>query len=429
MPTQQNEPEVEKAVLGAILLDESCILDAADVLTSDDFYSSSHGDIFASCVSLAAENSPHDMIAVTHQLRVDGRLEAIGGVSYLSSLIDAIPDVANVKHYARIIKDCAVKRRLLTLGEKLVNGASSSAPAAEILDKAQAGLMEVAVGSEKASERGPEIADRVLDFSSPTQHARNRTEWPLRSISDLTGGVGAGQLIIVAGRPKTGKSALGVQMAHHVAKMGIGVHVASLEMVSDELMARILSMESRVNLTKILHHSCNENERERLGSARRRLPDKMWIDDRPGQTLLQIRAQARKTQARHNGLGLIVVDYLTLMGGRMKGWSREETVQANVQGLKNLAKDLQAPVLLLAQLNRGPDRENREPRMSDLRESGASEQAADIVLLIHRSAEQEERTAKIICAAQRHGPIGSCKVIYEGEHTCFTDMDPWEGMK
>jgi replicative DNA helicase len=425
-----SDPEAEKAVLGAVLMDEASLYEAAEILTADDFYSTAHGDIFSAAIGLAEENAPSDLTAVSHFMRQNGTLERCGGTAYIFSLIDAIPDVAHVMHYANIVKSMATKRRLMALGMKIVNGASSDlTTATDVLDKAQAGLMEISVGSEKASERGVDVADRVLRSFDGDAVAENRTEWPLESISRLTGGIGAGQLVISAGRPKTGKSALGVQMALKVAQSGAAVHFASLEMISDEVMQRVLSMSAHVNLSKIMHHACNADEKERLAAARKLLEPVMWIDDRPGQTLLQIRSQARKTQMRHGGLGLIVVDYLTLMGGRQKGWSREETVSANAQGLKNLAKDLGCPVLVLAQLNRSPDKENRKPRLSDLRESGAIEQAADIVLLIHRDAERQDRKATIIVAAQRHGPTGICDVIYEGEHTSFFDADPWEGMK
>lgn len=432
--------EAEQSVLGALMIDNDAIDRIAD-LRADQFYRYDHRIIFEHISKLIVSNRRADVVTVLEALQTSGKAADVGGLAYLNSLAQNVPGSAGIKRYAEIVIDRAKLRGLLSAADEIAelvhNRAGQSVN--EIIDAAQSKLEPL--GEARASEPQligsflPAIVERIDAQFHGSETTSRVLSTGLRDLdSKIGGGMRGGQLIIVAGRPSMGKSAIALGVAESATGHGDPSAVFSQEMEAEELCNRALSRASGIPLDKIM----DGKKFDRNGSS----PDwtnltrgvqhvtelNMYVDARGAMSLQDIRSQSRMLKRRH-GLGLIVVDYLGLMAAT-EGNSRTEQVGANSRGLKNLAKELGIPVVLLAQLSRKcEERPNKRPMLSDLRDSGEIEQDADIVLFLYRDEVYNPDTpdkgiAEINVAKQRNGPIGIVPAVYIGERTLFTDLAP-----
>ncbi len=431
-----HDPEAERAVLGAVISDPAALLRVVDKLRGEEFYLGSHQSIFAACVALHESSRAADLLTLTDALREQERLTQVGGASYLASLVDAVPDVANVEHYASIVHDKAVKRRLIRAAQQTLEvcsqdqgGAQAAVEAAqrEVLriaeDTLEGGLIplrELVPGQIEAIER-----------SRANRSGLTGLDTGVVQLNSMTSGFQDSDLIILAARPSMGKTSLGLNIAAHAALRGSKkVAVFSLEMSSDQLVRRLLASEARVDQKRLSSGYLHSSEWSPLTEAAQRVSSApVWIDDTPGATVLELSAKARRLQQEH-GLDFVVVDYLQLMSGGGSFNSRNEEVSSISRGLKGMAKELNIPVLVLSQLSRQPDRRggDHRPQLSDLRESGSIEQDADIVLFILRPSVydpnvEDKRMSFLIVAKQRNGPTGEIPLVFQHEYTRFENVD------
>jgi len=442
----------ERAVLGAVLADSNCFYRITNQISTEDFYNEAHRVIFAAFSSLANQNRNIDILTTMDQLQHDGGLVAAGGLTYLASLAEALPDAANVEHYAEIVRDRAVKRQLLAISQHLLASATSEeGEAMQALVEAETQILGVA---EKAMRGG---LQRVGDLvTAEVEHIErvSRSSAPFTGLEtgfykfdELTSGLQKQDLIILAARPGVGKTALALNIAANCAlRHGARVAVFSLEMSSPALIRRLLAAEARINMRRLTkgllkrssdprdHHG-GGSDWQRLAEAADRLADApLWIDDTAGMSILELRGKCRRHAMEH-GLDLVVVDYLQLMSGGARAENRTQEVSAISRGLKAVAKQLDVPLLVLSQLSRNPERRgDQRPQLSDLRESGSIEQDADVVLFINRkhrgqappeTPEEEEdlRMAEIMVAKQRNGPTDLFKLVYFDEFTRFENPE------
>jgi replicative DNA helicase len=423
--------EAEQSVLGALLLNNDAIDYVADLLTAGDFYSAAHRRIYAAIAALLADGKRADVVTLRAVLERSDDLAAVGGLEYLGQLLEAVPTSKGVANYARIVRDRRLERDLHAAGQRLVELASDARPIAERLDQAQAvvlALSETAVSGEAPTigELLPALIERI--------EKRQQDDATLPGIStglhDLDarlGGLHAGQLIVIAGRPGMGKSVLGAQIAEHLAIVdGHATAIFSLEMDRDELTERALVRAAKLDADRVRTGKLQRAEDwDALTMAVGKLHHApIRIDDSAGATVGQIRAKARRL-ARQHGLRLVVVDYLQLMDG--EGESRAEQVSTLSRGLKLLAKELRVPVIALSQLNRKcEERTNKRPQLSDLREGGSIEQDADVVIFLYRDEVYDELTqakgvVELNIAKQRMGRTGTVYASWIGEHYLIAD--------
>ncbi len=431
-----HEPEAERAVLGAILLDPGALLQVLEVLREDEFYLEAHQVIYRACIALHERGQAADLLTVTNHLREEGQLERVGGVSYLSSLVDSLPDVANVAHYAAIVHDKSIKRRLIRAAQNILSTCSlDHGEAREAVEAAQRDVYTIAEDSlggglvhiRTMAQRELE----VLEAAQSSQSALTGLDTGFVQLNQKTSGLQRKDLIILAARPSMGKTSLGVNICTHAAlKAGKKVAIFSLEMSADQLVRRMLSSVARVDQQRITGGYLGKSDWPRLIMAAQALEEAdIWIDDTPGMTVLELSAKARRLKQEH-GLDLVMVDYLQLMSGGARFNSRNEEVSAISRGLKAMAKELDVPMLVLSQLSRQPDRRggDHRPQLSDLRESGSIEQDADVVLFIVRPAVydpevEDRRLAQLIIAKQRNGPIGEIPLVFLHEFTRFENAE------
>lgn len=431
-----HDPEAERAVLGAVLLDPGSLLQVLEKLRDDELYLESHRLIYTACIQLHERAQAADLVTVTNYLREEGLLERVGGASYLSSLVDALPDVANVVHYAGIVHDKAVKRRLIGAAHRILTTCSlDQGEAREAVENAQRDVYRIA---EDTLEGGlvhiREIAQReveMLEAARATHSMLTGLDTGFTRVNELTSGLQRKDLVILAARPSMGKTSLGVNICTHAALKGAAkVAVFSLEMSADQLVRRMLSSLARVDQKRITSGYLAKADWPKLTMAAQSLQEaNIWIDDTPGMTVLEVSAKARRLKMER-GLDLVMVDYMQLMSGGGRFPSRNEEVSAISRGLKGLAKELDVPLLVLSQLSRQPDRRggDHRPQLSDLRESGSIEQDADVVMFIVRPAVydqdvEDRRIAQLIIAKQRNGPIGEIELVFQHEFTRFENAD------
>lgn len=424
--------EAEQAVLGGLLLDNRAWDRIADRLSEQDFYRREHQLIFAAIAALNAESQPADIVTVSERLG-GAQLETIGGLAYLGVLAENTPSAANIGAYADIVRERSVVRRLIEvvndIGEKAYQPEGRSAM--ELLDYAERGVFAI---TESGTRRGgfrplkallTAAVDRIdalfRSNSSITGVATGFTD-----LDNMTSGLQAGDLVIVAGRPSMGKTAFALNIAENAA-VGLKLPVAifSLEMPGEQLAMRLMSSLGRINAHRLRTGKLEDEDWPRLTSAVGMLAESsIYIDDTPALTPLELRARSRRLMREH-GLGLIVVDYLQLMQASESTENRATEISGITRALKGLAKELHVPLIALSQLNRSLEqRPNKRPVMSDLRESGAIEQDADVIFFIYRdevyNEESEDKgTAEIIIGKQRNGPIGKTRLTYLGEYTRF----------
>ena len=433
--------EAERSILGAVLLDNHALNAAVERLRTDDFFLPQHRHIFERMVGLAERQQAIDTITLMEDLARRGELEAAGGVPYLSQLADGLPRVTNVDHYARIVKEKAVLRNLIHSASAIQEQALAAGDDADvILDRAESQIFQLAedrvkaglIGVKDLVKEGFERLEKI--FSEGRRITGLATGYA--NLDNETAGLQASELVILAARPSMGKTALALNIAENVAlRRREPVAIFSLEMSKESLLLRLLSSQARVDAHKFRTGHLNRNDWTKLTASLAELGEApIWIDDSASSTVLEMGAKARRLK-RDRGLSLVIVDYIQLVVPTLnrRSSNRQEEVSSISRGLKALAKELKVPVLALSQLTRAPEREERKPQLADLRESGAIEQDADMVLFINRPnfyktdiADEERAKAELIIAKQRNGPTGSLNFVFLSRHTRFEQAAPDE---
>ena len=427
-------------MLGAILIQNESYNTAVEVLRPEDFYRDAHRRVFDKIIALSERRSAIDFITLKEELARSGELDAVGGPAYIASLVDGVPRATNVEYYAKIVKEKAVLRSLISAANRiLLEAYEAEQEPSEILDRAEHSIFQIAEG--RIRKGFVSLYDLAQDSVEAIQKAHEEKQLitgvstGFQDLDNLTSGLQRGDLIIVAARPSMGKTSLALNMAQHVGThSGKTVGVFSLEMSKEQLFLRMLSSEAQIDGHRLRTGFLRSDDWGRLTSALGTLGQaKVFIDDTPSIGVLEMRAKARRLSAEH-GLHMIVVDYIQLMQGRGRFDNRTQELGAISRSLKGLAKELDLPVVVLSQLSRAPEaRSDHRPQLSDLRESGALEQDADVVLLIYREdaynkeAGENENVAEIIIAKQRNGPTDTVKLAFIRERTRFENYDPRQG--
>ena len=432
--------EAESSVLGGLLLNNMAWDEVGDLLMEGDFYRNEHQQIYAAISTLVGASKPADVITVYERLQSVGRAEETGGLAYLNSLAQYVPSASNIRRYAEIVRERAILRKLVTASDEIATNAFNpkGRPVSGILDEAEQKIF--AIGEEGSRmkqgfqpmkslvvaliDRVNEMADNPVDVTGvPTGFI---------DLDRMTSGLQAGDLVVLAARPSMGKTSLAVNIAEHVAlNEGLPVAVFSMEMGAAQLAVRIVGSIGRIHQGHLRTGKLTDEEWPRLTEAVERLRDiSLHIDETPGLTPSELRANARRLARQCGKLGLIVVDYLQLMSGSggSQGENRATELGEISRGLKMLAKELQCPVIALSQLNRSVEtRTDKRPMMSDLRESGAIEQDADIIMFIYRDDyynkdSKEPNVAEVIIGKQRNGPTGTVKLFFQKNQTRFENL-------
>jgi len=435
--TPPQDLAAEQGVLGGMLLSKDAIADVIDVIKGRDFYKPAHELIFDSILDLYGRGEPADAVTVSAELTKRGELARIGGAPYLHTLMSSVPTAANAGYYAVIVRERAILRRLVEAGTRItqMGYATDGADLDEIVNRAQAEIYGVT--EQRAGEDYAPLADVMEGALDEIESISNRsgqmTGVPtgFTDLDQLTNGLHAGQMVIIAARPAIGKSTLGLDLARSCSiRNGLTSVIFSLEMGRNEITMRLLSAEARVALHHMRAGTMTDEDWSRLA---RRMGEvsaaPLFIDDSPNMSMMEIRAKCRRLKQRHD-LRLVIVDYLQLMsgGGSRRPESRQQEVSEMSRALKLLAKELELPIIAIAQLNRGPEqRTDKRPMMSDLRESGSLEQDADVVILLHREDAYERESprageADLIVAKHRNGPTATITVAFQGHYSRFVDM-------
>ncbi len=427
--------EAEQAVLGAMLLDQDAALLATELVQDDMFYREGHRRLFRAMVGLVEHRTVIDPVTLRDELGRRGELDAVGGADYLSELVDAVPTAANLEYHARIVKDKAILRRLIETSTGIITEAyDGRSTASDLLDKAESRIFQI------SQERGSEGFARLKEMLWPTMERIEALQRSGKSITGvpsgfvdldkLTSGFQPSELVIVAARPSMGKTAFCLNVATHAAVEGQGVAIFSLEMSRDQLVQRMLTAEARVDSQRVRQGGLRDADFTNLARAAGVLQScPVWIDDTPSLSLLEMRSKARRLKAE-NDIKMVVVDYLQLMRSPEYAENRVQEISDISRSLKALARELEVPVVALSQLSRASEQRGgeRRPILSDLRDSGAIEQDADLVVFIHRPEyyDREDDTKKgladIMLAKNRNGPTGDVQLRFSREYTRFDNF-------
>lgn len=430
--------EAEQSVLGSMLLDREAILIALELLEPSDFYKKAHEEIFEAIYNLFNRDEPVDLTTLTVELKNRGTLDAIGGIPYLTSLTSAVPVASNVKYYAEIVEEKATLRRLIRASEEIITLGYSpeDLEVTEIIDQAQKRIFDL---SQNRSQEGftpiKELLSYTFDQIEKLYENKKGITGLTTGFIDLDrklSGLHKTDLILVAARPAMGKSAFSLNLAQNAAiKAGASVAVFSLEMSKEQLMLRMLASEAMVDLNKIQTGNLDEEEWAKIAQAMIPLSQaKIYFDDTPGISVMEMRSKCRRLKMER-GLDLVLVDYLQLMQGDRRTENRQQEISAISRNLKIMAKELDCPVIALSQLSRAPElRADHKPILSDLRESGAIEQDADLVMFLYRDEyynpdSDKKNLAEIIIAKHRHGETGSVELIWLGNLQKFLDYEKY----
>jgi replicative DNA helicase len=426
--------EAERSVIAGLLSYNKAWDDIADVLIEQDFYVPEHSVIYQAIQELANLNKPFDVLTVTDQLKQTGNLDKAGGQPYLYDIANNLTSVANLKAYATIVKDRSLLRKLLDAGHGITQlaVAPEGRSPEEVIDEAEQSIL--AISDTRKTSKGPLSVKELVPQATQRIDQLSKQDNPitglstgLKDLDSLTTGFQKGDLVIIAGRPSMGKTSFAMNIAEHVAiSQQQTVLVFSLEMPSDMLVTRMLSSLGRIDQNRVRTGQLQDDDWPRLSSSVNMMADSpLFIDDFPGLSPMELRSRARRLKRQEKSLGLIVVDYLQLM--RIPGFreGRTQEISEISRNLKIVAKELEVPVIALSQLNRSLEqRQDRRPVMSDLRESGAIEQDADIIAFIYRDEVYNDQSpdkgvAEIIIAKQRNGPIGKVRAAFLGQYTRF----------
>lgn len=426
--------ESERVILGAILLDNSLISQAVEMLNPEDFYSPRHRRIFKAMISLFEKSERIEPVIISEELKKEGFIDSIGGISAITALTYGLPHFSNIADYAKIVRDKSIVRNLIRVCNEITSEAlAEEDEASDILDHAEQMIFALAEertrqGFEHVKPVAEKVLAKVKDFASRETHALTGLATGFRELDQMTSGLQPTDLIIVAARPSMGKTALCLTLAQNAAiREKATVAVFSLEMSKEQLVMRMLSSEARVDAHRFRNGFLSREEWVRLAGAIGTLSEaNLFIDDSPAISVLEMRAKARRLMAEQKRLDLIVVDYLQLMtgsSGRIE--SRQQEVSQISRELKALAKELNVPLVALSQLSRAPEARNPpRPLLSDLRESGSIEQDADVVAFIYREeyynqTDENAGLAEILVSKQRNGPTGTVKLAFLKEFTRF----------
>lgn len=441
LPPQSLEGEM--SVLGGVLLENAALNKALEILRPEDFYRESHSKIFATLIDLSEKGEPADLVTLTAALNKKGELEAVGGSSYLATLVDYVPTAANIVYYCRMVKEKALSRHLIHVATDIATRSYEGGEIEQTLDWAEKSIFEITGMKSRPSYFSTK--EIMKDTFKAIEKLYDRKELVtgvptgFTDLDTMTAGLQPGDLLIVAGRPSMGKTAFCVNVVEYAAvhtSPAIPTIIFSLEMSKEQLVQRMLCSVARVDASRLRTGHLGESDWPKLTNGAGLLSEApIFIDDTPAISVLELRAKARRLKAEKN-LGLIVVDYLQLMQGNNPE-SRQQEISEISRSLKALAKELSVPVIALSQLNRSlENRTDKRPIMADLRESGAIEQDADVIMFVYREAvyceackskektcdKGHERDAEIVLGKQRNGPIGTVHLTFRGEYTRFENQ-------
>ncbi len=432
--------EAEASVLGSLMLDKDAVIKIADLLKLGDFYKDDHNLIYETMLALYEEREPIDVLSLSNKLEEKGKLERVGGSSYLASLVNTVPSAVNVVHYAKVVQKKALLRRLITAASDIIElGYDESEDAQKLLDEAEQKIFAV---SQKYIKQDfipiksiLELAFNRIDELHKSDNAFRGVETHYPDLDNLLAGLQKSDLIILAARPSVGKTTFALDLARQVgvySKVPVGIF--SLEMGADQLVDRMIAAQAGVDLWRLRTGKLSSegvgNDFEKISDAMGVLSEApIFIDDSGSLNIMEMRTMARRLQAEHD-LGLIIVDYLQLMEGRSsKGDNRVQEISEISRGLKQLARELNIPVIALSQLSRAVEsRPDQIPKLSDLRESGSIEQDADVVMFLYREDRVKPDTpnkgiADIIVAKHRNGPVGKISLFFEENSTTFKSLE------
>jgi replicative DNA helicase len=428
--------EAEQSVLGGILIENDAINKVLEILTPEDFYRDAHRKIYNALINLSVRDEPADLITLTNELRKIDQLDAAGGASYIASLIDSVPTAANIEYYARIVKEKSILRQLIQTSTDIITESYQDRSDVEsFLDEAERSIFQISENRVKPSFYP--IRDIVKQSFKTLERLYEKKELVtgvpsgFKELDQMTAGFQPSDLIIVAGRPSMGKTALCLNVAQYAAiEKRTPVAVFSLEMSKEQLVIRLLCSEAHVEGTKLRTGFLSEGDWPRLTIAAGNLSEApIFIDDTAALSVLELRAKARRLKA-DQGLGMVIIDYLQLMKGRARVESRQQEISEISRSLKAVAKELNIPVIAVSQLSRRTEeRTGMRPQLSDLRESGAIEQDADLILFLYRDevynrAEDNPNRGKaeVIIGKQRNGPTGKIELAFLSKFTTFKDL-------
>lgn len=424
--------KAEQSVLGSILIDNDAIINVSNILSPEDFNYDTNRIIYNSMLELYKQSKPIDLLTITENIRNVTNLEEVGGYTYISSLTSAVDFSKNVSHYAQIVKDKSTLRQLILASKNIINTASSGSSVEQVLDVAEKSIFDISQEKNRSSLN--HIKDVLFStYDLIEQNYKNKGKMTgittgFTDLNHITNGLQQTDLIIVAARPATGKTAFALNLAQNAAKSGKKVAIFSLEMSETQLVQRLLSAESKVELSKIKTGELEEQDWLKLiecMSVMGRYP--IYINDTSGINLMDIRSECRKLKMQ-KGLDMIVIDYLQLMESDGAKENRQQEISKISRGLKILAKEMKCPIIALSQLSRlAETRSNHRPMLSDIRESGAIEQDADIVMFLYRDeiynpGTDKKNVTEIIIAKHRSGEIGTVELAWHGKCQLFLDL-------
>lgn len=424
----------EISVLGAAMLDKDALYDVAEKISSEDFYDPNNKEIFDAIMELHKKNSPVDILTVCEELKKRNALEMVGGRGYVASLSSDVPTTANAGEYAKIVAEKSEMRKLIsTAGEIMEKSYADSIDAGKVLDYAEQQIFEIAQG--RQNKNVVHLKDILLDnMNAISERAKNKgaltgVTTGFLDLDSMTSGLQKSDMVIVAARPSMGKTAFALCMARNAAIKGNKVLIFSLEMSSDQLSQRLIAMEAGVDAQKLRNGDLDNKDWNKITTTIDRLGEAdISIDDTPGLSLMEMKNKCRRLKAE-KGLDLVVIDYLQLMEFQGRADSRQQEISSLSRGLKQLAREVECPVVVLSQLSRATEtRTDHRPILSDLRESGAIEQDADVVLFLYRDEVYNDETdapgeCEVHVAKQRNGPIGRVDLLWQSTYTKFVNKN------
>jgi len=432
--------EAEQSVLGGLLLENDAADRIGDAIADADFYSEAHRIVYQHIVRLISEGKPADVVTVSESLASVQKLDYVGGLAYLGAMVQNVPTAANIRHYAAIVRERSILRQLAATAGEIAETAYNplGRSAREVLDQAEAKVLHIAEQGARGQAVFAEIGKLLAEVVDRIEVLFNRDDpsdvtgvpTGFTDLDRMTSGLQPGDLVVVAGRPSMGKTAFALNVGEHVAlKAGMPVAVFSMEMGAQQLALRLIGSVGRLDQHKLRTGRLANEDWEKLTLALGQLNEApILIDETPALNAIEVRSRARRLQKQYGKLGLVIVDYLQLMQASTTGENRATEISEISRAMKSLAKELKVPVMALSQLNRSLEqRPNKRPVMSDLRESGAIEQDADVIVFIYRDEvynadTQDKGVAEIIIGKQRNGPIGTVRLTFIGEYTRFENF-------
>lgn len=427
--------EAEQSVLGSMIIDKASIAQAVEVLNSEDFYRDSHKVIFSAIVELFQKDVPIDLVTLIEHLRASEKLDAAGGITYITQISDSVPTTAHLQSYIKIVEEKSMLRKLIRTSTSVIEDCYARQNEVEkVLDSAEKKIFEIA---EKRSTSDFEPINAILErgFVEIERLFNNKgqvtgVESGFRDLDAKTSGFQKGDMILVAARPSMGKTTFALNLCEHAAlKAGKSVVIFSLEMSKEQLAYKLLCSQAGVDMLKLRTGNLDDKDWENIAKAAGPLAAaKMYIDDTAGVTVMEMRSKCRRIKMEH-GIDLIMIDYLQLMSGSSGTESRQQEVSEISRSIKALAKEMQCPVIALSQLSRAPEqRADHRPMLSDLRESGSIEQDADLVMFLYRDEyynkdSEDKGIGECIIAKQRNGPVGTIKLAWLGQFSRFGNLD------